>query len=85
MYYNHGVISGTLIRSRFKEVEFLDSITTEDDNVWNVLVDCMDAVENSSPSYGELLRNAVNLLEKSLGGNVHTIHSVLRLDRFYPL
>lgn len=82
VYYNHGVISGNVIRSRASEVDFLGSITTENDNVWEVLLGCMDAVENSSPSYGELLPNAVNLLEGALSGDVHTIHSVLRLDRF---
>mmetsp|Transcript_149 Transcript_149/g.281 ORF Transcript_149/g.281 Transcript_149/m.281 type:complete len:116 (-) Transcript_149:739-1086(-) len=82
VYYNSGVISGNKIQSRAPEVEFLGSITTEDDAVWDTLLGCMDAVENSSPSYGELLPNAVNLLERSLGGDVHTMHSVFRMDRF---
>jgi len=82
VYYNNGVISGNKTQSRAPEVEFLGSITTEDDAVWNTLLGCMDAVENSSPSYGELLPNAVNLLEHSLGGDVHTMHSVFRIDRF---
>jgi len=82
VYYNNGVISGNLIRSRMKEVEFLNSITTENDAVWDVLEGCMDAVENSSPSYGELLPNAINLFETALNGNVDTIHSVMRLDRY---
>jgi len=81
VYYNNGVISGNVVRSRAKEVEFLSSIVTEDDQVWDCLVGCMDAVENSSPSYGELLPNAVNLLERSLSGDVQTIHSVFRMDR----
>jgi len=81
VYYNNGVISGNVVRSRAKEVEFLSSIVTEDDQVWDCLVGCMDAVENSSPSYGELLPNAVNLLESSLSGDVQTIHSVFRMDR----
>jgi len=82
VYYNNGVISGNIARSRLREVEFLGSITTEQDDVWNVLLGCMDAVEHSSPSYGELLPNVVDLLEGSLQGDIEAIHSVLRMDRF---
>jgi len=82
VYYNRGVISGNVIRSRRPEVAFLGSITTENDDVWDVLLGCMDAVENSCPSYGELLPNAVNFLEGALNGDIEAIHSILRMDRF---
>jgi len=82
VYYHNGVISGNITRSRKAEVEFLGSITTDQDYVWEVLEGCMDAIENSSPSYGELLPNAVDLLEEALSGDIKAIHSVLRMDRY---
>jgi hypothetical protein len=82
VYYHNGVISGNITRSRQAEVEFLESITTDQNHVWEVLDGCMDAIENSRPCHGELLPNAVDLLEEALRGDIETIHSVLRMDRF---
>mmetsp|Transcript_5876 Transcript_5876/g.8643 ORF Transcript_5876/g.8643 Transcript_5876/m.8643 type:complete len:642 (+) Transcript_5876:46-1971(+) len=82
VYYGHEMVGVNLIRTRAPEVEFLDSISTEDDAVWGNMLTCMNAVDKSSPSYGELLPNVVNSLECSLNGDVHTIHSILRMDRF---
>jgi hypothetical protein len=48
-----------------EEIENQQSIATEDDEVWALLQWCMDAIENSNPSYGELLPNTINLLERS--------------------
>ncbi len=82
VYYHNGVISGNITRSRKAEVEFLGSITTDQDHVWEVLEGCMDAIEGSSPSHGELLPNAVDLIEEALSGDIEAIHSVLRVDRY---
>mmetsp|Transcript_31828 Transcript_31828/g.42432 ORF Transcript_31828/g.42432 Transcript_31828/m.42432 type:complete len:161 (-) Transcript_31828:2847-3329(-) len=83
VYNNNGVISGNKIRSCAPEVEFFGLITTDDDAVWDTLLGCMGAVENSSPRYGEFLPNDANLLECSLGGDIHTMHSALWLDWFF--
>eukprot|EP00957_Ditylum_brightwellii_P055946 4239523-Ditylum_brightwellii.AAC.1 len=82
VYYGHKMVGVNLIRTRAPEVEFLDSISTEDDAVWDDMQRCMNDVDKSSPSYGELLPNVVNSLERSLNGDAHTIHSILRMDRF---
>eukprot|EP00957_Ditylum_brightwellii_P018803 1413291-Ditylum_brightwellii.AAC.1 len=66
VYYGHEMVGVNLIRTRAPEVEFLDSISTEDDAVWDIMQRCINAVDKSSPSYGELLPNVVNSLERSL-------------------
>lgn len=82
IYYNNRVISMRNLRAGLAEIEFKGNIALEDNEVWEILLFCMDAVENSSPSYGELMPNVINLLESALSHNLQAAHAVFRLDRF---
>ena len=90
IYYNNttGVISGNFIRDtqQLMDVEYGNSIIMEDGSILygdkSIVHNCMKAIGRSNPSCGELLPNTVDLFERSLNGDLQSIHTVFRLDRY---
>eukprot|EP00667_Euglena_gracilis_P006369 EG_transcript_6421 len=54
----------------------------EDPEVYDLLDNLMDAIENASPSDGELLPNAIKFIDKTHSGEIATMFSIFCMDRY---